>query len=502
MVVAVESIGRTLVSSSNITMSAMTGSDAGCPATLPVDQAQVGVAGSSPTDSSATQSAARRADRRLAKLKQHHLHSLHAIRHFLRTHSSYDVLPVSFRLVMFDTQLSIKSALDVMFQSGVVSAPLWRSTLGQDTEDPSRRPGFAGMITVNDIIHLIQYYYYTSSNYDAATLDVETMRLERLREIEHALNVPPPPLLWIGPLSPLSEAGELLVRTHARRVPLLDYNEDLQVESVLSVLTQYRLLKFIAMNCREVSGLKASIGSLGIGTYTYAHQLARKRRTPLARLRMPDQEPPHDAGPYWPLLTATLDTTVFDVVHMFSENGVSAVPILDEDGDVVDIYESVDVITLLRTGVYSQLDLTIGQALERRPMDHMGVACCSSDDSLASIFMMIKERRTHRMIVMEQDPSLDVTGATPMFDQPGDEHPVTFPLHPKGRLAGIICLSDLLRYIIGKPTQPVSEPTPTPAPSAPSTNASSKTSSNASSQDFLTDPTAYAGHIPHTTPFT
>ena len=197
------------------------------------------------------------------------------------------------------------------------------------------------------------------------------MRLDRLREIEHALNVPPPPLLWIGPLSPLSEAGELLVRTHARRIPLLDYNEDLQVESVLSVLTQYRLLKFIAMNCREVSGLKASIGSLGIGTYTYAHQLARKRRTPLARLRMPDQEPPHDAGPYWPLLTATLDTTVFDVVHMFSENGVSAVPILDEDGDVVDIYESVDVITLLRTGVYSQLDLTIGQALERRPADHM-----------------------------------------------------------------------------------------------------------------------------------
>ena len=165
------------------------------------------------------------------------------------------MLTVSFGLVMFDTQLSIKSALDVMFQSGVVSAPLWRSTLDQDTQDPSNRPGFAGMITVNDIIHLIQFYYYTSTNYDTATLDVETMRLDRLREIEHALNVPPPPLLWIGPLSPLSEAGELLVRTHARRIPLLDYNEDLQVESVLSVLTQLRLLKFIAMNCREVSGL-------------------------------------------------------------------------------------------------------------------------------------------------------------------------------------------------------------------------------------------------------
>ena len=114
--------------------------------------------------------------------------------------------------------------------------------------------------------------------------------------------------------------------------------------------------------------------------------------------------------------------------------------------------------------------------------------------------MMIKERRTHRMIVMEPDPSMDVTRATPVSDQPGDEHPATFPLHPKGRLAGIICLSDLLRYIIGKPTQPASETTPDPPIS--DTNAFSKTSSNASSQDTYTDPATYAGHIPHTTPFT
>ena len=75
----------------------------------------------SPAESASApaQAPARRIDRRIAKLKDHHLHSLHAIRHFLRTHSSYDVLPVSFRLVVFDTQLTIKSALDVMFQSGM-----------------------------------------------------------------------------------------------------------------------------------------------------------------------------------------------------------------------------------------------------------------------------------------------------------------------------------------------------------------------------------------------
>ena len=54
--------------------------------------------------------------------------------------------------------------------AGVVSAPLWNS----------ERSKFAGMLTVSDIIHLIQYYYDNSS-YDTAAADVETFRLESLR---------------------------------------------------------------------------------------------------------------------------------------------------------------------------------------------------------------------------------------------------------------------------------------------------------------------------------
>ena len=56
-----------------------------------------------------------------------------------------------------------------------------------------------------------------------------------------------------------------------------------------------------------------------------------------------------DKPPYWPLATATMDTSVFDVVHMFSERGVSAVPILDQDGVVMNLYETVDVIVRARS---------------------------------------------------------------------------------------------------------------------------------------------------------
>jgi CBS-domain-containing membrane protein len=39
-----------------------------------------------------------------------------------------------------------------------------------------------------------------------------------------------------------------------------------------------------------------------------------------------------------------MQTAVFDVVHMFSELGISAVPIVDANGKVINLYETVDVI--------------------------------------------------------------------------------------------------------------------------------------------------------------
>lgn len=76
--------------------------------------------------------------------------------------------------------------------------------------------------------------------------------------------------------------------------------------------------------CRDITQyLTAGVQELGIGSYV-------KDVTP---------ERPHG-----PIATATMQTTVFDVVHMFSELGISAVPIVDDEGKVLNLYETVDVI--------------------------------------------------------------------------------------------------------------------------------------------------------------
>ncbi|WVW84024.1 hypothetical protein I302_106052 [Kwoniella bestiolae CBS 10118] len=330
-----------------------------------------------------------------------HPEALEALRSFLKERSSYDVFPVSFRLIVLDTQLKVKKALDVMLLYGVVSAPLWNTSTAK----------FAGMFTVQDVIHLIQYYYHTSS-WEGATADVEQFRLHSIRDIEKALSVPPPPLLSVHPLRPLYDACRYLIRTHARRLPLIDRDTQTGGEVVISVLTQYRVLKFIAMNCRDITQyLTASVQEMGIGSYVSPES---------------NPDPTNNPNKYYPLATATMQTTVFDVVHMFSELGISAVPIVDNDGKVLNLYETVDVITLVRNGAYQSLDLTISQALKQRAVDFPGVVTCSPRDSLSAIFSLIKIRRVHRLVVVQgrDDPN-------------------------PGRFVGIISLSDIMRALIG-----------------------------------------------------
>ncbi len=67
---------------------------------------------------------------------------------------------------------------------------------------------------------------------------------------------------------------------------------------------------------------------------------------PLRKLKIGTYVAPPAPGqkPYYPIATAGLSTTVFDVVHQFSALSISAVPIIDDDGIVVNLYETVDVI--------------------------------------------------------------------------------------------------------------------------------------------------------------
>lgn len=82
--------------------------------------------------------------------------------------------------------------------------------------------------------------------------------------------------------------------------------------------------------------------------------------------------------------------------------------------------------------------MTIAQALARRSSEFSGVVTCTPDSSLASLFDLSRMRRIHRLVVVEGGPGK--AGETEQERAEREEK--------KGRLLGIISLSDVLKHVI------------------------------------------------------
>jgi 5'-AMP-activated protein kinase, regulatory gamma subunit len=120
-------------------------------------------------------------------------------------------------------------------------------------------------------------------------------------DIERSLGVTPIETVSIHPDRPLYEACRKMLVSRARRIPLIDVDDETKRTMVVSVVTQYRILKFIAVNVKELAKLRKPLRELKVGSYS---QVA----------------------------TANMDTPVMDVIHMLVKKSISSVPILDKDG--------------------------------------------------------------------------------------------------------------------------------------------------------------------------
>ena len=79
----------------------------------------------------------------------------------------------------------------------------------------------------------------------------------RKAEVERILGVKAPETISTSPETILYEALRKQLHSRARRIPLVSYDSDTQRTMVTSVITQYRILKFIAMNVRDDRGDRA-----------------------------------------------------------------------------------------------------------------------------------------------------------------------------------------------------------------------------------------------------
>ncbi|KAJ8737587.1 hypothetical protein PYW08_000182 [Mythimna loreyi] len=295
---------------------------------------------------------------------------------FFKFHKCYDLIPTSAKLVVFDTQLLVKKAFFALVNNGVRAAPLW----------DSRRQRFVGMLTITDFIKILQMYY-TSPN--VAMEELEEHRLETWR---HVLQGSVVPLVSIGPDSSLFDAIRMLITNRIHRLPVIEP----ETGNVLYILTHKRILRFLFLYINDLpkpSYLQNKLRDLRIGTLN-------------------DIE------------TATEDTSIIDALRKFVNRRVSALPLVDAEGRLKDIYAKFDVINLAAEKTYNDLDVTLKTANEHRNEWFEGVQKCTLDETLFDVMERIVRAEVHRLVVVDEND----------------------------KVIGIISLSDLLMYLVLRPT--------------------------------------------------
>uniref|UniRef100_I3KLA6 Protein kinase, AMP-activated, gamma 2 non-catalytic subunit a n=1 Tax=Oreochromis niloticus TaxID=8128 RepID=I3KLA6_ORENI len=295
---------------------------------------------------------------------------------FMKCHKCYDIIPTSSKLVVFDTTLQVKKAFFALVANGVRAAPLWES----------KKQSFVGMLTITDFINILTRYYKSPM---VQIYELEEHKIETWRELY--LQETFKPLVHISPDSSVFEAVHSLIKNKIHRLPVIDPVSG----NALYILTHKRILKFLQLFVCEMpmpAFMKQTLEELGVGTYTniaYIH-------------------------PDTPLITA---------LSVFTHRRVSALPVVDHHGKVVDIYSKFDVINLAAEKTYNNLDVTVTQALRHRSQYFEGVMKCNKLETLETIVDRIVKAEVHRLVVVDEE----------------------------SRIVGIVSLSDILQALVLTP---------------------------------------------------
>ncbi|KAM9699251.1 5'-AMP-activated protein kinase subunit gamma-1-like [Menidia menidia] len=295
---------------------------------------------------------------------------------FMKSHKCYDIVPTSSKLVVFDTTLQVKKAFFALVANGVRAAPLWES----------KKQSFVGMLTITDFINILTRYYKSPM---VQIYELEEHKIETWRELY--LQETFKPLVHISPDASLFEAVHSLIKNRIHRLPVIDPLSG----NALYILTHKRVLKFLQLFVCEMAlpgFMTQTLEVLSVGTYSniaFIH-------------------------PDTPLITA---------LTAFTRRRVSALPVVDRSGRVVDIYSKFDVINLAAEKTYNNLDLTVTRALQHRSQRFEGVMKCHKDESLGTIVDRIVKAEVHRLVVVDEE----------------------------SRIVGIVSLSDILQALVLTP---------------------------------------------------
>ncbi|XP_054236681.1 5'-AMP-activated protein kinase subunit gamma-3 isoform X2 [Indicator indicator] len=276
--------------------------------------------------------------------------------HFMRSHCCYDAIPTSCKLVVFDISLEIKKAFVALVANGVRAAPLW----------DSKTQSFVGMLTITDFINILHRYYRSPL---VQIYEVEEHKIETWREVY--LQGSFKRLVYISPSNSLFDAVYSLIKHKIHRLPVIEPVSG----NVLHILTHKRILKFLHIFGSTIPKprfLKKTVQELCVGTF---RDIAV----------VPETAP------------------VYTALEIFVDRRVSALPVINDAGQVVGLYSRFDVIHLAAQKTYNNLDISVREALRQRTICLEGVLTCYSHETMEDIIDRIAKAQVHRLVLVDEN---------------------------------------------------------------------------------------------------
>jgi len=304
----------------------------------------------------------------------HRIENNQIFSYFMKHKFCYDIMPKSAKVVVFDTKLLVKKAFFALIYNGVRSAPLW----------DSKNQKYIGMLTITDFILILQKYYREPNK---KIEELEDHRLETWREV---LKEYSRPFIYLRPEDTLFDAIKALSKNKVHRLPIIDPITG----NVVCIVTHKRILRYLYLfiyDMPQPDFLQKSIADLKLGTYEN-------------------------------IITVVKETPLTEVLNIFVASRVSALPVVDENKKLVNIYSKFDVIDLAAEKTYNNLDVSVIEALQYRKSRFDGVASCKKDELLVTIMERIVKKEVHRLVIVDDD----------------------------NRVIGILSLSDILTFIVLK----------------------------------------------------
>lgn len=279
----------------------------------------------------------------------------------LKEHMAYELIPNSGKVVVFDSELSVLQSFQALLEHDINCAPVFDSA--------QRR--YLGMLSVTDFIDILRHSYCSKDG----QLHPVNQRIKDWQEIKRSRGTSINRLLCISPECSLYEAVRLLIEYRIHRLCVVQLALG---NTVLCVLSYHRILRFLLSTVQKLAE-KLSIRASGIGTYSG-------------------------------IVTATFDTSLEDALNLLITHQVPALPIVDNNGIVIDYYSRSDTRFLAVDGrLEGQASLHDALTAHQHERPPVSAVKCSLDDSLYKVCRRLIVCRRHMVIVTHPEGTLLAT---------------------------------------------------------------------------------------------